>query len=155
MIFDTIVNAEKYTCLSDLVGTALAYLKEHDLAGLEEQRIDIQGDEIYVMIQHYDTEGAAGRSFETHDKYIDIQYVISGTETIVYASRDTLTVEQPYDGDNDCTLYHYDTNMRSTPLNMATGDFAIFFPDDAHVPKLQTETTPAAVKKAVFKVKVG
>ena len=155
MIFDTIVNAEKYTCLSDLVGTALAYLKEHDLAGMEEQRIDIQNSDVYVMIQHYDTESAASRFYESHDDYIDIQYMISGTETMVYSNRKLLAIETEYNAESDCTLYHHNRDVISTDLNLGKGDFAIFYPMDAHIPKLQSGGTSRGVKKAVFKVRVS
>ena len=77
MIFDSIENIKLYCGLNPLIDKAIDFLLDIELSDLEEQRIDIQGEELYVMIQHYDTKTVSGRSYEAHNNYIDIQYVIS------------------------------------------------------------------------------
>ena len=153
MIFDSIENVRRYRGLSPLMDQALDFLVGNDLGGMPEQRIDIRGDDVYVMIQHYDTEDISGRSFETHDEYIDIQFVISGSETIVCGNRKDLVVEKAYDSEADCTLYHFDEKTRAVGLNLESNDFAVLFPGDGHVPKLRTGSVASKVKKAVFKVR--
>ena len=155
MIFDSIDNIKQYLGLSPSMDRAIDFLVNNNVSDLEEQRIDIAGDDVYVMIQHYSTEGLAGRSFETHDDYIDIQYVASGVETIIYGNRRDLAVEKAYDPKADCTLYQLDGVERTISLDMKAGDFAVFFPADGHVPKIWTTDVPSKVVKAVFKVRVS
>ena len=154
MIFDSIENIKLYCGLNPLIDRAFNYLIDTELSGLEEQSIDIQGEELYLMIQHYDTEPVFGRSYEAHNNYIDIQYVISGEETMICGNRKNLSIETEYNADTDCTLYHYNRDAADVKLNFGCGDFAVFYPVDAHIPKLQTGDTPSAVKKAVFKIRI-
>lgn len=73
---------------------------------------------------------AEGKKYESHKKYIDIQYVFEGTEQIGYADLQTLTVTDPYSDEKDCALEVGDGVM----LTLNAGDFAVFCPEDAHMP---------------------
>jgi YhcH/YjgK/YiaL family protein len=154
MIFDSIENIKLYVGIKPLIDQAIYFLIENNLDNMPEQRIGIQGEDLYLMIQHYDSEKIFGRSYEAHNNYIDIQYIISGAESIIYSNRKHLTVEKQYDDETDVALYRYDSDVVPMKLNLGCADFAVFFPEDAHMPKLQTEGGPVAVKKAVLKIRV-
>ena len=155
MILDSMENAKLYSGLSPLIDRAIRFLVDTDMSEMAEQQIEIDGDDLYVMIQHYDTESTQGRSFETHNAYIDLQYVISGVETIFYSPRRLLSAENEYDAEKDYTLYAYRSSDTPVILNLQTSDFAIFYPTDGHIPKLATSNIPQGVKKAVFKIRAG
>lgn len=153
MILDSIENAKLYRGLSPLIDRAIGFLVDTDMSEMSEQQIDIDGDDLYVMIQHYDTESAEGRGYETHNTYIDLQYVISGIETLLYSPRRLLTVENEYDAEKDYALYAYRSSDSPLILNLQTSDFVIFYPTDGHIPKVATGNIPHGVKKAVFKIR--
>ena len=130
---------------------AFLFLKSHDLSVLEIKRYDIVGDNLYAPVSEYLTKNEEDARYEAHQKYIDIQYVISGKELIGIApmsqKKDVL---EPYDSAKDIEFL----TVTGGENRLATPDsFFIFFPDDAHRPGLKdVENSP--VKKVVVKVKV-
>jgi len=63
-----------------------------------------------------------------------------------------LGITQAYDETKDLTK-HADTDTASV-LRVRTGDVAVFWPEDAHMPALAAKR-PALVRKTVVKVPVG
>ncbi|MEI8225577.1 MAG: YhcH/YjgK/YiaL family protein, partial [Bacteroidota bacterium] len=61
---------------------AFTFLNESDLTKLEVKRYDLDGDNVYALISEYLTKNNEDARYEAHQKYIDIQYVISGKEQI-------------------------------------------------------------------------
>ena len=57
---------------------AFTFLKNSDLSKLEIKRYDIDGDNLYAPVSEYLTKNEEDAKFEAHQKYIDIQYVVSG-----------------------------------------------------------------------------
>lgn len=102
----------------------------------------------FVSISEYDTVPLCTKEFESHKRYIDLQYIISGTELFSWAEVSQLKLSRPF-GDTDCAFYE----LGAAPNRMwlSAGDFAIFFPDDAHAP-CGCEAEPCHVKKAVVKI---
>jgi hypothetical protein len=61
---------------------AFNFLKSNDLPGLEIKRYDIDGDNLFAPVSEYMTKNEEDAKYEAHQKYIDIQYVVSGKELI-------------------------------------------------------------------------
>ena len=121
---------------------------------LADGRIEVDGDRVYVLVQSYDTVPAAADSkFEAHRRYIDIQYIAEGREGIGYARLSDMTVTKEYNPDKD-VVNGTVTPDACTVVKLEPGMAGIFFPEDAHAPKLALGT-PGAVKKIVVKVLVG
>jgi biofilm protein TabA len=143
--------AKAYFKNSDRWNKAFAFLKDNDLSKLDLKRHDLDGDNLFVIVSEYNTKNPEDARFEAHRNYIDIQYVVSGSELIgiaPLASQDT--VHQPYDSTKDIEFFSVKNGItaKATPAN-----FFIFFPEDAHEPGLKIETnTP--VRKVVVKVKI-
>ena len=130
---------------------AFIFLKSSDLTALELKRYDIEGDNLYAPVSEYLTKNEEDARYEAHQKYIDIQYVVSGKELIGVAP-----VSQKKD-----VLEAYDSTKDIEFLTVTGGEnrpalpdkFFIFFPDDAHRPGLKDgENSP--VRKVVVKVKI-
>jgi biofilm protein TabA len=148
MVVDRVENAELYYGLGARIAAALEFIAGVSAESFKKQTVAIDGRNVYAMYHAYETEDEAGRLYEAHRNYIDVQYVLEGRETFRVADVGSLTPETDYDSGRDITFYGLGPG---SDLRLGPGEFAIFFPHDAHLPKLITDT-PTAVKKVVVKV---
>ena len=130
---------------------AFEFLKNSDLTTLAPKRYNIDGDNLYATISEYQSKNETDVKFETHKKYIDIQYVISGTELMSLAPMaDKKDVTTPYDGNRDI---EYMTVSKFSGYPATSANFFLFFPSDIHRPSVKVaESVP--VRKVVIKVKI-
>ena len=82
MVLDMLALADKYAGLHAGFGEAFAFLSKTNLSMLTQGRTDIDGDRIFVLIDHRDGRGRNGARLEAHRRYIDIQYTFDGMEEI-------------------------------------------------------------------------
>lgn len=151
MILDTLDQTKRYESISPGFVRAFEFLRKFD-GNLKNGRYEIDGDNVYAMVQRYKTKPAEMGQFEAHRKYIDVQFVHAGRETILWAPLFTLKeVNMPYNEDNDAALFKLVPN--ATPLRMSDGQFTILFPEDGHVPCCEWDG-PSEVTKVVVKVRV-
>lgn len=158
MIIDQLKNASLYSKINKKIETALNYLRDTDLSNLkpggyepiryEPIRYEIDGSDIFALIQTYDTKPKENGFWEAHRQYIDIQYVIKGTELIGYANIDHLR-SGGYDDAKDLLVLYGDGVF----LEVREGNFVILMPQDAHMPGIAV-TTSQSVAKIVLKVHV-
>jgi YhcH/YjgK/YiaL family protein len=149
MILDHIKNAGLYASLSPRFRQAFDFIRATDLSVIPEGRHEIDGDRLFVIIFEYLTKEQGRGIWEAHRRYIDLQYIVRGTEQIWWGqlsrfqqgaydeARDFL----PMVGKGEC-------------LTLNDGDFMVLFPDDAHMPSMAVDA-PVMVKKAVFKIAVN
>lgn len=150
MIADTLAQSSRYTSLAPRFAAAFAYLRNLP-ADQPLGRHDIAGDDCFALVQTYTTKPLAEAKFEAHRNYIDIQFVQSGRETILWAPLAGLAETKPYDAEKDFALFA--APAIATPLRLRAGDFTIFFPEDAHAPTLGLDG-PCEVRKVVVKVRI-
>lgn len=148
MIVDKIENARLYSGLGNRICAAFEYIRSTDFSDVPEGTYEIQGKHVYAMVQSYEPKGIDGRQFEAHKKYIDVQYIVQGCEKMGYALLGQQKATTEYNEDDDYTLYEGDASF----VDFEEGMFAIFYPDDLHIPSL--ESKPSKVKKVVVKVLV-
>ena len=149
MIFDTLENAAFYGSLNPLFEKAFRFLQKTDLANLPVGRIDLEGDALYALVQEYTTRDPEQGNWEAHRNYIDIQYVVSGAEKMGFANLKTMDLGE-YVPERDFQAL----SGKGNEVAVFAGSFAVFFPQDAHLPG-KWIGNPAPVRKVVFKVKVG
>jgi len=144
---------ELYSQIPDMprLKQALDWLAQARGQGLADGRYPIDGEQVYALVQSYETvPNGENAKYEAHRKYIDVQYISDGQEGMGWAPLNQLVVNKAYDEGKDVVL-------GTCPLAIATlakvdaGQAAIFFPQDAHAPKLAV-TSPCPVKKIVVKV---
>ena len=148
MIFDSLSNYENYKQLGT-VAKMIEFCNNTDFSKMEKGRHEVDGDNCYFMVQEYQTKVGGGLS-ESHDKYIDIQVIVEGTEVIGVTQRDLAGTPTEKNPDSDYCLYDCDTQR----FTLKAGDFAVFFPNDVHMPGVSTTDEPTPVKKVVVKVKI-
>ena len=149
MIVDKIENANLYKNLGDRIQKSFNYIKETDLKKLHPGRYDIDGDNIFALISEYHTKTESEGKLEAHKKYIDVQYIIEGEELMGYSPLSDQSVLEPYKEENDIIFYKGEKVF----IKVTEGMFAIFFPEDVHMPGIQVEKK-SPVRKLVIKVKV-
>ena len=148
MIVDSITDAARYRGISSRIDAALRYLAETDFSHVEPGRFDIDGDNVYALVQEYDTKPVAESKWETHSRYVDVQFIADGGERIGFADTSALTPLGPYDEAKDVTKFDGSGDF----VTLKPGWFAIFFAGEAHMPCVAIGA-PARVKKVVVKVR--
>jgi biofilm protein TabA len=153
MIVTTLEFIPRQIAMSASMQKALDFLNSADLAGLQPGRIEIDGQAVYALVQAYETLPiSASVKFEAHRRYIDIQYIASGEEVMGWADLQALQDVTAYNAEKD-VLHGTLPAGEMIPVRVMTGQAAIFWPEDAHAPKLAVGS-PAPVKKVVVKVRV-
>jgi biofilm protein TabA len=150
MIADTLAQSSRYASLAPRFAAAFAFLRNLS-SDQPLGRHDIEGDDCFALVQTYTTKPIAEAKFEAHRSYIDIQFIQSGQETLLWSPLAGLAETRGYDGEKDFALFA--TPNIATPLNLRAGDFTIFFPEDAHAPALELDA-PCQVRKVVIKVRI-
>lgn len=151
MIFDHLSNISLYKGLSNDIYVGLAYLQQ--------VKPDIElgvyqlTPRVKAIVSEYKTKVKNEVGFEAHRKNIDIQYLLKGEERIACMPIEKLTETEPYSEEKDAAFYAAE-GVAAQTMTIGNGYFAIFFPQDGHMPQLCVDE-PQMVKKVVVKVVVG
>ncbi|MCJ7772781.1 MAG: YhcH/YjgK/YiaL family protein [Desulfobacterales bacterium] len=127
---------------------AFQFLKTANLKELPLGKQELEGQHLFVNVDGYTSKDKTDTRYESHKKFIDIQYVIEGEELMGLTTLDKVEVTEPYDEGKDITFYQFEGGnyIKATPEN-----FFVFFPEDVHRPTLKVhENSP--VKKIVVKI---
>lgn len=151
MVVDKLENAYLYAGLSAKIKKGLEVLKDKKLSAKKDGRYEVDGDNLYCIIQRYTTKPIKEGRLEAHKKYIDIQFAANGEEVIGHSLLSQLNVEEPYDEAKDVVFYKVPEKINTVKLSK--GVFCILFPQDGHMPGCQL-ASPCEVLKVVVKVKI-
>ena len=105
MIVDKIENYPLYIGLGDRIRLALEHIRTTDFTHRKAGRYDLDGDNLFVILNDYETVSRKAGQLEGHRQYIDVQYMVRGTEWIGYAPLAGQTMAMDYDEADDCLLY--------------------------------------------------
>ncbi|MCK5529214.1 MAG: YhcH/YjgK/YiaL family protein [Kiritimatiellae bacterium] len=132
MIFDTINQLDRYKAVHPLFPAAIEFLKRVDLADLPDGKHDISGDDIFAIVARDNGKSANDALLEVHNRYIDIQVILSGVDSIGWKARENCSdAVADFDQDRDIQFYSEEPDTR---VEVSAMQFAIFFPEDAHAP---------------------
>jgi biofilm protein TabA len=151
MIVSHIDNSDK-GLYPPLVQKGLRFLKETDFSKLPTGRNEIDGDKMFALVQEYQPDTKENRKAETHVKYIDIQYIVSGEEIMGYANL-TAAAEVAENRLADKDAIFYKNLQDETDVKFLPGMYAVFFPSDIHRPGCVSKPG-VAVRKVVLKIKL-
>ena len=150
MIIDSLSNARLYFNLGPRFKKAFEYLAHTDFSTIEKGKYELDGTQLFAIVNEYDTVDPDKEQMESHKKYIDIQYIVTGAERIGHDLLQQQTPSKAYDADADYMLFAEKPSFFSI---LQQGMFAIFFPHDLHLPNIMIDS-PGYVKKVVIKVSV-
>ena len=137
----------KYDYLSEKFKAGYKWLAETDIKALADGAYPILGDDVIANVQSYETEPFETRKFEAHDKYFDIQYMVSGSEFFGVCHREGLKVCEAHP---EKDLYFFDEPEFSGQVLLREGDFKILV--DASHPYAEN-VSANAIGTIKFKVK--
>ena len=102
---------------------------------------------VFVTVSSYQTKESG--MYEAHRKYIDIQYILDGSERIDVADVEKMRITQDYAEDKDLVF----GEAEGTPYYLNAGQYLVLYPEEAHRPGMKAGSV-GTVKKAVIKVPV-
>lgn len=150
MVVDMIGNSAVYETLHPLFKSAFAFLKDGRNHTAADGRTEIAGGKLFALTQSYETKPLQDGLLEAHRNHVDIQFIAEGEEEIGYAPLADLQTVNEFNPETDAGFYKGDCSL----IKLRQGMFAIFFPEDAHMPCRHT-CKSSSVKKIVMKVAVS
>ena len=148
MILDVLENGHRYLALHKEFARAFDFLRRPDLKELPVGKYEIDADCVYAIVAKEPGRKKEDALLETHEKYIDIQLVLAGTDDMGWKPKSLC--KKPagkYDQENDEQIF---LDEPDAWLSTQSGAFAIFFPEDAHMPLISS----GQIHKVVVKVAV-
>ncbi len=149
MFTGKIKEAAKYDYLAEKFKLGYKWLAENDVKSMTLGKYEISGDDVFALVQSYETQPEKERKFETHDKYFDIQYMLEGSEMFGVCAREGLKLTEDLK-DEDVKFYEDPEIFGMVLLN--EGEFIVVSTEEAHKPRCAAGK-PAKVRKVVIKVK--
>ena len=137
MVYDKIDNIEIYKGLSDDIYEGLKFLKNAtpDLAfGVHEINPRVK-----AIVSEYETKAVNENGYEAHRKFIDIQYLLKGEEKNCCLPIEKLKETKPYKEEIDASFY--EAEIPTQELILGDGFFAIYWPQDGHIPCLSVDVS--------------
>lgn len=149
MIIGHIQNlAQEMYKFPEAIQKALTFIQENDCKELSPGKYEIDGDKIFVLVQHYQTKESKDCRAETHAKYLDIQYIAKGKEYMGYcAVGPNLEVEEDCLVERDAKFYK--RIFPESDILLSEGVYAILYPSDVHCPGRLVEEAEDVIKLVV------
>ena len=146
MLYDNISNIEKYKDDVQLY-EALIALKSYVVG--ETYNL---GSVKSIGKQDTMTYPREDVKLEHHRKYIDIHYVIRGSENVLVNYSRTLERLSEYSEEKDFELFAVDGTERIVTLR--EGDFLVLYPGESHAPKVAVDNQVAPIVKLIAKLEI-
>ena len=110
---------------------------------------ELINENMFVLKQTYFSKPRSECFFESHKKYIDIQYIVKGSEIMDVSHIDDLQIIEAYNEEKDFTKYN--TKNAFSSLHIKEKELAIFYPSDGHQPCIKVDKTEQ-IYKVVIKI---
>ena len=150
MILDKLENVSLYRSLGPRFAAALDWLHGQDLRTITAGRHDIDGSDVYALVQENTTKPQEQGVWEAHRAYADVQCVVEGVERMGRVDIGDVKVTEQYNEKDDYLL----GQATGSFFDVKPGGFVVFHPHDAHMPGAAAGA-PAKVRKVVVKVRLG
>ncbi len=151
MIIDHIKNIGRYPQLEKYAEEMEAFIGKCTGEAVEAGRYELLPDgELFALVQRYETRPKEKGRMESHGKYTDLQYVVSGRETVFYDLAEGLSIEEDKRSEKDVVFYEQGSDKGG--IILTAGMFACCAPQDAHMPCIRCGEHGEKVTKIVFKI---
>jgi len=131
MIVDHIDNWRLYQTAHPLFPVAFECLCKTDWAQVENGRFDISGDDVFAIIDRRRGKGIDEAKLEVHRQYIDIQFLVGGSDVMGYLPLLDCRDSEGFDTEKDIGFFQ---DRPPSWFDLNESCFAIFYPTDAHAP---------------------
>ncbi len=142
--------AKQYQANKATWDKSFEFMKNNDLEKMAPGKYPIDGENAFASITEIVDKPFEKTAWESHKKYIDLQYIISGSEKIGVAPSAIATVINPYNAEKDVANYKIDDAVFDVASPKV---FYLFFPENAHRPNIKVNEEK--VKKLVIKIRVA
>lgn len=147
MIADSISRLRQYATLYPALGQAAEFLEHMDTRHTAPGTYNIDGEKIYAVVQHYQTQPADTLLWEYHKKYIDLQCVLHGEERLDWIDAKHLKNSSPYSPERDCATSS--EHCPASSIQLSAGQFALFAAYDAHKPRCMSVSVCDVIKVVI------
>jgi|LSQX01.3.fsa_nt_gb YhcH/YjgK/YiaL family protein len=145
------VNYLAYKNFQSIVNECLDIVTKVEKENFEEGKFEI-GSGCFAISSEYWTQPISGLvTFEGHKKFVDLQYVVFGLETILYTPISAIKKKLDYNEKEDV----WKTTLCASKvqsIKLMAGDFLLLYPEDAHGPQYCSGNSISLVKKIVVKI---
>lgn len=144
MVSDRLINLPFYRGLNRNLDTAIDFCENLSFDRMTDGRYEIDGEKVFLNLS--ETDLGTNPVWECHQKYMDLQIVLAGNETMDYTPFENVTDWSDFDSSKDRQLGRQCADFST--CQVSPGMFALFFPWDAHRPGIGE----GKGRKAVFKI---
>lgn len=147
-------DAKDYRGIHPMLDKALDYLTDEFLETVGPETAHIDGQNLYAMLNLFETMPEEELFFEAHREYLDIHVPLAGEERMDIADTAILTPDEAVSKPENDFYAYSDKDPEHQSIILKRGDFLVAFPSDAHRVKGQVNG-PSEVRKIVFKIRVA
>lgn len=148
MIISNLLNPSRMEVLHPLFKKLFDFVRSYDFSRAPLGRIDIDGDNLYVMNTETEAVSQEQQLLELHNQYLDVHILLEGRERIGWkAASDLIQEVKAYSPEGDCALY---SDAPTTYVDLLPGQFVVAYPEDAHAPCIGE----GKIRKLIAKVKL-
>jgi biofilm protein TabA len=149
MILSALSQSGRYVALHPLFQRAFDYIRDTDFFAMAPGRYNLIGEDLIVIVEQVPAKTKEIAKLEAHRKYIDIQLVLEGNETMGWKPlADCLNPVREHSEERDIRFFH---DAPASYVPVPPDHFCIFFPEDAHAPLVGSGT----IRKVIFKVAIS
>ena len=150
MIHDCIDNIGLYSGMGARIRTALEWLRANGASCEPGEPIPV-ADGVVARPARYVTHPADPSRYEFHRRFIDVQFVAEGEETVIVAP---VAETRPVANFDEAADVGFGV-AEGTPVRLRAGEFLVLWPHEAHQPGVVTDKGAVSVRKVVVKVAIG
>ena len=145
MIYANLTEASSYRGLHPRLDRVLELLTPEFLSSLGTERVELDGEDLFVTRFEVSTSTDESRLFEYHRCYLDVFVTVRGSERVDIATPEALALREQR-GD-----YWGAAGEAEQSVQLSPGRFLVLFPGDAHRPGMAAGT-PEDISRIVFKI---
>lgn len=134
MIIDHIKNAHLYYSLNPYFKSVFEKLNTIKESDFEKNKEEMDGPNCFLLYFDMEGKGKDGVKLECHQKYLDIHFVIKGSDLIGY--KETSLCKEVDLDDMEKSDYKLFKDKPVSEVLINEGYFAVVFPGDAHAPQM-------------------
>ncbi len=149
MIIDHIDNSSRYISGNKNIAAALEFIKKHASdPKLQDGQYQVIPGEVIVHVLTRETHDRKDAKMEIHKNFMDIHYMIKGSERCGVAS---LSEKIDYDPESDNGFWDCQDDYS---IVIGEGEFYAVWPMEPHCPLCNTTEKIENIRKIICKVKI-